>query len=239
MSKCEECGKEFHASRETARYCSQSCRLSVWKRNNPKKEKLKKELSCLNCGSIFHTSDFRKKFCKPDCNVAYQNAQRPTTKEEERTCPICETVFKPLQKRGVGRMCCSDICTLTWRKGEAAAERARRKVKKQSQKFMAAWCRKDRKDNPDKYRDQELRKHYGITLDEYNQMHEEQNGVCAICGKPEVDVDKRTGKTRRLAVDHHHDSGKVRKLLCARCNQGIGNLKEDPEILRKALEYLS
>lgn len=238
MLICKECGKEFLSSRATAQYCSQDCRMKVWKRSHPPKPKLTKDVICMNCGTQFATSDFRKKFCRTSCLVAYRNAQRPTTQTADRICPVCSTVFQPLQKRGVGKMCCSPICTLTWRKGEAAAERARNKVRRMSAKQMAVWTREDRKKNPDKYKNYELKKDFGITLAEYNSMYEKQGGLCAICGKPEVIVDKRTGKARRMAVDHHHKSGTVRKLLCTRCNQGIGNLKEDPEILKRALEYL-
>ena len=59
-------------------------------------------------------------------------------------------------------------------------------------------------------RDYDLKHYYNITLAEYDQMFEDQKGVCAICGNPE--------NNRRLAVDHDHKTGKVRGLLCTRCN---------------------
>lgn len=63
-----------------------------------------------------------------------------------------------------------------------------------------------------------------------------QGNKCAICGSEETD--KRRGKLRALAVDHDHETGKVRGLLCGACNKGIGLLKDDAEILRKAAAYL-
>ena len=62
-----------------------------------------------------------------------------------------------------------------------------------------------------------LRKKYGITLEEYDQMFEQQGGVCAICGEPQL------GK--RLSVDHSHTTGKVRGLLCYICNTRLGILE--------------
>ena len=75
------------------------------------------------------------------------------------------------------------------------------------------------------------RRHYGIGLVEYTQMLEVQGGVCAICGCPCA-----TG--RRLAVDHCHTTGKVRGLLCGNCNKGLGSFKDDPRLIRKAIDYL-
>lgn len=91
--------------------------------------------------------------------------------------------------------------------------------------------------NIEKIRDKELLKKYGITLDDWNRMYKEQNGVCKICGKPETKIDRRLGIVRRLAVDHCHDTGKVRGLLCTECNQAIGLLHHDPKIIKSALEY--
>ena len=73
---------------------------------------------------------------------------------------------------------------------------------------------------------------YGIDLATYEALFAEQGGVCALCRRPE-----RTGWD--LAVDHHHATGRVRGLLCRRCNAGIGLLREDPLVLRRAVDYLS
>jgi 5-methylcytosine-specific restriction endonuclease McrA len=75
-----------------------------------------------------------------------------------------------------------------------------------------------------------LKRNYGITLDTYNQMLDAQGGRCAICGN--------TKDSRNLAVDHNHDTGKVRKLLCQACNKGLGHFGDSPEILREAVAYL-
>ena len=74
---------------------------------------------------------------------------------------------------------------------------------------------------------------HGMSIEDYDTLLEKQNGVCAICMEPETGVEGQ-----RLAVDHDHETGRVRGLLCRKCNLGIGNLDDDPSLLWKALEYL-
>jgi hypothetical protein len=83
-----------------------------------------------------------------------------------------------------------------------------------------------------------LANNYGLTVDEYNAMLRRQGGVCAICGKSEPAEHGRTGKQFRLAVDHCHETGAVRGLLCQKCNRAVGLLGDDPILLRKAISYL-
>lgn len=78
--------------------------------------------------------------------------------------------------------------------------------------------------------DKALLKRYGATLDTYAEMLEAQKGVCAICGKPPTD--------RRLHLDHDHQTGKLRGLLCMLCNQGLGRFRDDAALLTSAIRYL-
>ena len=75
-----------------------------------------------------------------------------------------------------------------------------------------------------------LRKKYGITAVTYNKMYDAQKGKCFICGTK--------AERNKLAVDHEHSTGKIRKLLCHHCNVLLGHAKEDIEILTKAISYL-
>ena len=77
---------------------------------------------------------------------------------------------------------------------------------------------------------------FGITLEQYQEMLLAQNGVCAICRKPETMI--RRGRVQMLGVDHHHESGALRDLLCAACNLLVGHSRESPEFLRAAADYL-
>lgn len=82
----------------------------------------------------------------------------------------------------------------------------------------------------------DLRRKYGIGLNDLRAMAEAQGHKCAICGNPETEM--RNGVTRHLAVDHDHATGKIRDLLCQSCNTGLGKFKDDTEILAKAIAYL-
>jgi hypothetical protein len=85
--------------------------------------------------------------------------------------------------------------------------------------------------DPNYYRAGKLKKLYGLSTEEYDRLLEGQGGTCAICSKP-----CPTG--RRLAVDHAHDTGKVRGLLCANCNRGLGLFGEDMRVMTMAIQYL-
>ena len=81
--------------------------------------------------------------------------------------------------------------------------------------------------NPERTRNNDLKRNYGITIAEHRQMFEEQNGVCAIC-KGEGD-----GKWKKLCVDHDHETGKVRQLLCRRCNMVLGQVYDNISLLEE------
>ena len=69
---------------------------------------------------------------------------------------------------------------------------------------------------------------YGIGADDFDRMVVEQGGVCAICGRPDPEH-----------VDHSHETGVVRGILCFNCNGGLGQFRDDVESLRSAVEYLT
>jgi Recombination endonuclease VII len=85
--------------------------------------------------------------------------------------------------------------------------------------------------DPDFWRKRHFQRRYGLTLAALERMLAEQGGTCAACGDPIT-----LGKTTH--VDHCHRQGYVRGLLCSRCNQALGLLKEDRERIRALLRYL-
>lgn len=87
--------------------------------------------------------------------------------------------------------------------------------------------------DPTPYKNRNMINRYGIGLDQYQQMLEEQNHSCAICGKHETETSKG-----HLVVDHCHDSNKIRKLLCSTCNVALGMVYEDVDILYKMIDYI-
>ena len=111
-------------------------------------------------------------------------------------------------------------------------------MKKTKKEMIDDWRRRNPKrkrkweeENPNKMRNAYLKWKYGITLEMYNSLFEEQKGLCAICFEEP--------KKQNLGVDHDHVSGKIRGLLCSTCNSGIGLFKEDTLLLKKAIEYIS
>jgi len=94
---------------------------------------------------------------------------------------------------------------------------------------LQTWCKSC---HDTRMRGNTLRRMYGITEDDYDEMYRAQRGCCWICG-----VHQSTLK-RRLNVDHDHESGDVRALLCCNCNKGIGLLGDDPKTVQQAANYL-
>lgn len=83
-----------------------------------------------------------------------------------------------------------------------------------------------------------LLKAFGITLDQYNEILEIQNHVCALCQNPERIYKNKSGEWRKLAVDHNHSTGSTRGLLCGSCNMALGLFKENRDRLLAAIAYL-
>lgn len=111
-------------------------------------------------------------------------------------------------------------------------ERARRWQQQNSERYRAkqqqyvdegrkqAWNRKSY-----------LKRRYGLTLEQYDEMLAAQGGVCAICRKPRPEE-------RTLHIDHDHQTGKIRGLLCFRCNNALGDFDEEYELFVRAADYL-
>lgn len=149
--------------------------------------------------------------------------------ENKKYCTGCNTIKSILDynkskqfKSGIAHRCkdCTNLYNRKYEKGpgkEKCLERAKKRY------------RKHRK----KYRNWELIREFGITLDDYNNILLEQNNVCYICKNPELNR-----KTKTLSVDHCHKSGNVRGLLCSNCNLGLGNFQDNIEYLKTAIEYL-
>lgn len=81
----------------------------------------------------------------------------------------------------------------------------------------------------------DIRRLYGISSFEYDEMLKRQSGGCAICGSTAPGA---STKRKRFDVDHSHATGKVRGLLCQSCNLGLGKFKDDLNYLRAAILYL-
>jgi hypothetical protein len=89
---------------------------------------------------------------------------------------------------------------------------------------------------PEKTKQYNLKKDFDLTPEGYKKMLDEQGGVCAICKELETTV--RCGKVQALSVDHCHTTGKIRGLLCNRCNRALGKFKDNIVTIQRALSYL-
>lgn len=106
-----------------------------------------------------------------------------------------------------------------WQKEDAEHHNAQQRVRRQDPERK----RKERAGH--------LRRKYGITLEQYEEMLEAQGGVCGIC-------EREPNPNISLHVDQDHETGAIRGLTCFRCNQAMGAFSEDPVLLRAAASYL-
>ena len=123
----------------------------------------------------------------------------------------------------------------------------------ENRELANAWYREDRKKNPDKYREiakrsyeknkkqkneYQVKRMYGIEAEQYYKMYEDQQNRCAICNQLETRKSRTPGQLARLTLDHNHETGQIRGLLCHSCNTGIGKFRESEDLFRLAIAYL-
>ncbi len=183
--------------------------------------------TCPVCGEGFQPYRATQRACSRKCREALgplPDEQRPYTLAF--TCRICGREREARTTVKGGRRYHCDDCA-----PEAARRRAERKNANRSVARSA---------DPERRRAVNRRtllaRRYGITPEQYDEMFAAQNGVCALCGEP---ADPNGVKAAsRLHVDHDHETGKVRELLCNHCNRGIGAFRDDPELMQRASLYV-
>lgn len=147
--------------------------------------------------------------CKTEFQHNAQGGFRP-----ER-CPPCRLARKRETDRAKAKR---------WR--EANPEKARDQMNKSNRKRLADPAHLEQK------RNDYNRRHYGLTPEDIAQMRADQLDLCAICNGEHI------GPGNRLHIDHDHETGKVRALLCARCDTLLGLAHHDATRLRSAADYL-
>ncbi len=196
------------------------------------------EKRCPKCDTVKPVSSFYKTPQRPDglssycrqCQVAatksrYSPHPRWRAPEGRKWCPTCETI-KPLDQFGNNRTSFDKKQSVCKPCSVAAVTRSRHKDPTSHRRSSAAWAR----DNPERIFEQRLRK-YGITPADYEVLNVRAGGLCEIC-------EGLNDNGQRLAVDHCHDEGHVRGLLCSKCNTGIGQFDHDESKLYAAIKYL-
>lgn len=190
---------------------------------------------CEICGKEFEKNKYANKatkYCSKKCGgkASYKTKleKHPYIPKERpeigiiMKCEVCGNEFEqnPKYRQGVQKYCSVNCQAKFWRDSNPD------KVKEINRKY--------RKSNPEKValkqRRCSLKRKYGITLDDYNSMLEAQGGRCAICGEE---------KAETLSVDHDHETGKVRGLLCAHCNHVVGFARDKIELLESTIRYLT
>ncbi len=136
----------------------------------------------------------------------------------------------------------------TYKRREKTPEEIEERNRKRRERYAAdaeyreavkAQARENNRRNPQTKRNGRLKADFNITLEEYNTLLEKQGGRCAICGVESTGVREHGKREHSMYVDHDHVTGAIRGLLCSRCNFGIGQFRNSPELLRKAAIYLT
>lgn len=116
-------------------------------------------------------------------------------------------------------------------KGANKYEREKRRGRQSRCKRCRAKTRSDYEKGL--YRERNIKKLYGITVDQFNAMLIRQEGKCAICGTTEP------GGKGNFFVDHCHETGKIRELLCLHCNSAIGYFRDNISYMQKGIDYIN
>lgn len=212
--------------------------------------------TCEHCGQpIPKGRRWGAQYCSTDCKQNAIDAARHEALVQRRTAQPrnCAWCREPLSAaKRYGTRFCSSACSDNWNNDQKRlsmlrAKKAARRLCQVCQKpipetrgsnaiYCSYECKKlgNRSGSPKARRDQianNRRYLYDITMEEFEARLASQGGVCAICR-----TDTWTGKGPH--VDHNHETGAVRGILCHKCNLGLGKFNDDPELLRAAATYL-
>lgn len=98
------------------------------------------------------------------------------------------------------------------------------------------YAKTQKENNKTSMRKRNLNVKFSLSSDEYEALSHSQGNVCAICGQPETKINQ--GSIAQLGVDHDHETGRIRGLLCQNCNLGLGHFKDSIQSLSNAIDYL-
>jgi predicted nucleic acid-binding Zn ribbon protein len=211
---------------------------------------------CEHCGKpIPKGRRWGAKFCSTDCKQASVDQAKHAALEERRAAEVraCAWCREPLTaERRYGTRFCSSACSDAWNNEQRrlATLRAKKAARRpcavcarpipETRATQAIYCSYEckklggRSGSPKARQAQtDNNRHYlyGITAEEFEARLVSQDGKCAICR-----TDTWTGKGPH--VDHSHETGVVRGILCHKCNLGLGKFNDDPDLLRAAISYL-
>lgn len=149
---------------------------------------------------------------KQDAKAAYGEHLDAVVGDDWPVCKRCEETTRPSQMSKSSPHLCKGCRTAVTRE----------------------WAERNPSDWERHLRKSYLKRTYGITVEEADALLERQDGKCAICGTPEGD-----SRGFRMHIDHDHATGAVRGVLCNLCNSGLGQFRDNPDLLRQAIAYLA
>lgn len=166
----------------------------------------------------------RERILNKQHNINEQNKSKNT---KNKKCPICQTYFTTHIDRVIF---CSDACRKEGSK--ARSDKFGKTHKADKREYDKEYRMKNMERKKYLGRLGHLKRKFGLSLDDYNDLFESQKGKCAICGRHQSEL------KRSLYVDHDHVTKRVRGLLCYNCNSLLGQAKDSIANLQHAIEYL-
>jgi hypothetical protein len=229
---CPECRNVFvpYNNRKNIVFCGYACahKHTVRQNRETRHANMRMEnILCKQCKQKFVPTRSNQVFCTPQCRDAFKESKRilsGVNSVKPIVCEICGNAFFPENKNA--KKYCSRQCRHKARQNKQA-ERY-----KENPKPFSDYAKGYRKKNNRSVRNYRLKNWYGISIDDYENMLKSQDGKCAICKEP-------LESTKRQNLDHRHSGDfAIRGILCPGCNHGLGNFKDSPDLLEKAIAYL-
>lgn len=178
---------------------------------------------CLQCGGSFSKKDNMSASYWEKRKLCYESGCFSLWMKGKHNSPETEI---PLGGMGLSRTCheCNaDFVAGTWN-AKYCSDKCYKTVKNRVVKLNPNYSFNNHKSS--------IRQNFGLSIAQYEDMMTEQQNRCAICRIHQSE------EKRRFAVDHNHDTGQIRGLLCINCNRGLGAFKDSDEMLVEATEYL-
>ena len=209
LRKCKQCGLEAHTEKELKNFANDKYMLYG------------KQNLCHKCSMAL---------ARQRANKRYKD-----NKENPKTTVKDPTLLKKCRKCGLEARAESDLVNFVTNKraplGKMNLCRPCSDVM-----FKESYRVNGKKWNHKKWKEH-IHSKFGITYVEFDEMMEAQDHKCKLCGCKKED--KRNMTHVQLSIDHNHETGEIRGLLCHTCNMAIGMLKDDPVLIKKVLEYIS
>lgn len=191
---------------------------------------------CRKCGQEKETTEFRrgKRSCR-DCEKIYQKErlERLYNRQGTSHIPTTKICGRCKEEKPASEFSPDNHIIDGLRSKCKECERQhyyQPGVKERIDENRANWTEEQRRKSRDSSKRSKLKRQYGLTEEDLKDILEKQDGACAICGGP-------PGK-QGFHIDHNHDTGKVRGLLCGVCNTSLGGFRDSTQVLESAILYL-